>query len=344
MNDLIKLLSIKKPIIQAPMAGGAVTPSLASAVSSAGGLGSLASGYLHPDAVETQLLEMKQQTDRPFQVNLFVPKEEEAPSGEQVQRWKELIPHANRARPFTSIQEEWQDFYQKVDLLVEHRVRICSFTFDLPPEDAVKKLKDVGCILLGTACSPEEALLMEERGMDAVVLQGKEAGGHQGAFLPASKPVELRALITETADRIGIPVIAAGGITDEKDVRKALALGAQCVQVGTAFLVCKESAAHHVHKQKIFTASASDTRLTKVFSGKEARGIVNAWMEENKHREQDVLPYPYLNTLTKPMRQEAATRNDPSHMSLWAGQGAGRLSKEMNVKELMEKLWNSKGT
>jgi nitronate monooxygenase len=342
MNDLMKLLSIKKPIIQAPMAGGAVTPRLAAAVSNAGGLGSIASGYLNPDVLETQLLEMKQQTDRPFQVNLFVPKHEKALEEEQVQRWKGIIPHSDKARPFASLQDEWQDFYQKVDLLLKHHVKICSFTFDLPPEDAVKKLKGAGCILLGTACSAEEAILMEERGMDAVVLQGVEAGGHQGAFLPESKPVELPTLITETVGRIGIPVVAAGGITDEKGVREALELGAQCVQAGTAFLVCKESAAHPVHKQQIFNASASDTRLTKVFSGKEARGIVNAWIKENEHREQDALPYPYLNTLTKPMRQEAAKQNDPSRMSLWAGQGVGQLNSEMSVEELMEQLWKSK--
>jgi nitronate monooxygenase len=339
MNDLIKLLSIKKPIIQAPMAGGAVTPRLAAAVSNAGGLGSLASGYLNPDTLEKQLHEMKQRTDHLFQVNLFVPKEEKAPEDEQVQRWKEIIPHANEAKPFASIQDEWQDFYRKVDLLIRHRVKVCSFTFDLPPEDAVKKLKDAGCILLGTACSEEEALLLEERGMDAIVLQGTEAGGHQGAFLPASKPVELRSLIAETVDRIRVPVIAAGGLTDEKGVREALALGAQGAQIGTAFLVSKESGAHPVHKQQIFNASAVDTRLTKVFSGKEARGIVNAWMEENAGREQESLPYPYLNTLTKPMRQEAAKRNDPSRMSLWAGRGVGELNGEMSVEELMEKLW-----
>jgi nitronate monooxygenase len=339
MYDLMKLFSITKPVIQAPMAGGAVTPRLAAAVSNAGGLGSLASGYLKPDVLEEQIHEMKQQTDRPFQINLFVPKEEKAPSEEQVQRWKEIIPFADQARPFASSQDEWQDFYQKVDLIVEHRVEICSFTFDLPPEDAVKKLKDAGCTLIGTACSAEEAVLLEERGMDAIVVQGLEAGGHQGAFLPASKPVALASMITETVDRIGIPVIAAGGIIDEKDVRKALALGAQCVQVGTTFLVCKESEAHPVHKEQIFTASGSDTRLTKVFSGKEARGIVNTWMEENKHREQMTLPYPYLNTLTKPMRHEAAKRTDPSHMSLWAGQGVERLDEEMSVEELMEQLW-----
>ncbi|XXM73139.1 nitronate monooxygenase [Lysinibacillus sphaericus] len=342
MNDLIKLLSIKKPIIQAPMAGGAVTPRLAAAVSNAGALGSLASGYLKPDVLEEQLLEIKQRTDRPFQVNLFVPKEEEPPSGEQVQRWKEIIPHAHEARPFASIQDEWQDFYQKVDLLIKHRVKSCSFTFDLPPEDAVKKLKDAGCTLIGTACSAEEAVLLEDRGVDAIVLQGTEAGGHQGAFLPASNPVGLHALIKETVDRISIPVIAAGGIIDESGVKKAMHIGAQCVQIGTAFLVCKESAAHPVHKQQIFNASASDTRLTKVFSGKEARGIVNAWIKENEHREQDTLPYPYHNTLTKPMRQEAAKKNDPSGMSLWAGQGVDRLNKEMSVEELMENLWNSK--
>jgi nitronate monooxygenase len=339
MNELMNMLSMTKPIIQAPMAGGATTPSLAAAVSKAGGLGSLASGYLKPDQLEKQLNAMRQCGARAFQVNLFVPGAEGEPSEREVQRWKDMIPYADEAGTFTSIDDEWKDFDQKVDLLVEHRVQVCSFTFDLPPEDAVMKLKAAGCRLLGTACSVEEAVLLEERGMDAVIVQGAEAGGHRGAFLPSTRAVGLMSLIPETVDRIGIPVIAAGGITEERGVRAALALGAQSVQVGTAFLVCKESGTHPVHKEQIFQASASDTKLTKVFSGKEARGIVNAWMEENEKREQEVLPYPYFNTLTKPMRQHAAKQNDPSRMSLWAGQGVGSLGEEENVDELMERLW-----
>jgi nitronate monooxygenase len=339
MNDLMKMFSMTKPIIQAPMAGGAVTPKLASAVSNVGGLGSLASGYLKNGQLEEQVIEMKQLTDRAFQVNLFVPKEEEVPSEAQVQHWKEIIPQAEEARPFTPVEDEWKDFYQKVELLVKHRVKACSFTFNLPPEDAVNKLRDAGCLLLGTACAVEEAVMMEERGMDAVILQGMEAGGHRGAFLPSSGAVGVMSLIPQTVDRLRVPVIAAGGITDVRGVKASLALGAQSVQIGTAFLVCEESRAHPLHKQQIFHASATDTRLTKVFSGKEARGIVNAWMEENEKREQEVLPYPYLNTLTKPMRQDAATRNDPSRMSLWAGQGVGSLKEEMSVEEMLEQLW-----
>jgi nitronate monooxygenase len=339
MNDLMKMFSMTKPIIQSPMAGGASTPSLAGAVSNAGGLGSLASGYLKPDQLEKQLNDMRQRCARTFQVNLFVPGAEEEPSEGEVQHWKDIIPYADEARTFTSIEDEWKDFDQKVDMLVEHRVKVCSFTFDLPPEDTVMKLKAAGCRLLGTACSVEEAVLMEERGMDAVIVQGAEAGGHRGAFLPSTRAVGLMSLIPQTVDRIKIPVIAAGGITEERGVRAALALGAQSVQVGTAFLICKESGAHPMHKEQIYQASASDTRLTKVFSGKEARGIVNAWMEENEKREREVLPYPYLNTLTKPMRQHAAKQNDPSHMSLWAGQGVGALREEKNVDDLMEQLW-----
>ncbi|MCA1054077.1 nitronate monooxygenase [Rossellomorea aquimaris] len=338
MNNLMKILSLSKPIIQAPMAGGATTPTLAAAVSKEGGLGSLASGYLTPEMLEEQLIEMTHLTDRAFQVNLFVPKKEEVPSEQKIQKWKEIVPFADKAKPFPTMEEEWKDFYSKVALLVKHRVNVCSFTFDLPPEDAVNTLKAAGCYLLGTACSVEEAVLMEQRGMDAVILQGAEAGGHQGAFLPSTEPVALMPLLSKTVEHISIPVIAAGGISDRRRVQTALEQGAQCVQIGTAFLICEESSAHPVHKQQILSATGNHTRLTKVFSGKEARGIVNDWMEDHVDLEEETLPYPYLNTLTKPMRQEAANNSDPSHMSLWAGEGVDSLKKEMTVRELIRDL------
>jgi nitronate monooxygenase len=341
MNDFMKMFSLTKPIIQAPMAGGIIKPRLAAAVSEYGALGSLASGYLTPQVLEDQIKEMFELTEGSFQVNLFVPADNGTPNDEDVQHWKQNLPLCDKASPFTVIKEEWDDFYAKIELILQCGVKYCSFTFDLPPEDAVKELKKAGCGLIGTASSVEEAILMEERGMDAVVLQGSEAGGHRGSFLKSKgeSSIGLMALIPQTTDVINIPVIAAGGIMDYRGVKAALTLGAQGVQVGTAFLICHESYAHPAYKQKIISENETTTRLTKLFSGKEARGIVNKWMEDKKLDEVRSLPYPYQNTLTKPMRQQAALQNNPEQMSLWAGQGIRSLNKETSVKELLDKLY-----
>lgn len=263
MNEFMKKFSLTKPIIQAPMAGGITKPRLASAVSNQGALGSLASGYLTPDLLEQQIKEIFELTDAPFQINVFVPLGLEMPPKDQIKKWKENIPLANQVNQFTSVQEEWDDFYQKIDLILKYKVKACSFTFDLPPEDAVKELKTAGCCLIGTASTVEEALLMEERGMDIVVLQGSEAGGHRGAFLPSKgeSAVGLMALIPQAADALSVPVIAAGGMIDHRGVKAALTLGAQGVQIGSAFLICHESNAHPVHKQKILEANEADTKL-----------------------------------------------------------------------------------
>ncbi|MEC2058522.1 nitronate monooxygenase [Bacillus stercoris] len=340
MNEFMKKFSLTKPIIQAPMAGGITKPRLASAVSNQGALGSLASGYLKPELLEQQIKEMFELTDAPFQINVFVPLGLEMPPEDQVKKWKANIPLANQANQFTPVQEEWDDFYQKIDMILRYKVKACSFTFDLPPEDAVKELKTAGCCLIGTASTVEEALLMEERGMDILVLQGSEAGGHRGAFLPSKgeSAIGLMALIPQAADALSVPVIAAGGIIDHRGVKAALTLGAQGVQIGSAFLICHESSAHPVHKKKIREANEADTKLTKLFSGKEARGIVNKWMEEKEQYETQTLPYPYQNTLTKAMRQQASLQNNHDQMSLWAGQGIRSLTEEMSVKQLLHKL------
>ncbi|MDA7028091.1 nitronate monooxygenase [Bacillus sp. CLL-7-23] len=340
MNMLMERLSLSKPVVQAPMAGGLATPQLAAAVSNQGGLGGLASGYLTPEELKRQIEETKKLTEAPFQVNLFIPEKRETVSDEQLAAWQKKLPLSQPLAPMSTEEEDWSDFYEKIDIIFKANLSVCSFTFGLPPLDAVKKLKGRNCCLIGTAVSVEEAILLEERGMDFIVVQGSEAGGHRGAFLPTKGEgsVGLMALIPQVTDHVSIPVIAAGGIFDKRGVKAAFALGAEGVQLGTSFLTCKESGASPLYKQKLLEAIETDTRLTKLFSGKPARGIVNQWMKDRQNDEQDTLPYPYQNTLTKSMRKKAQLEKNPDNMSLWCGQGVRAAARETTVKELFEQL------
>lgn len=181
MGD-IKKLQIEHEIIQAPMAGGAVTPQLAAAVSNYGGLGSLASGYVHPDDLRQQIRQVKQLTSRLFQVNVFVPEPIPDVKKEDVAFWERKLPIWSEAHRMPSEEELWDDFEQKINILLEEDVPIVSFTFDCPKEQTIHRLKQKGIFLIGTATTKEEALLLEEKGMDAIVLQGCEAGGTAAHF------------------------------------------------------------------------------------------------------------------------------------------------------------------
>ncbi|MDZ5722925.1 nitronate monooxygenase, partial [Bacillus sp. SXabc123] len=340
MTEWMEALSLTKPVIQAPMAGGLVTPGLAAAVSNEGALGSLASGYLSPDMLEKQIIEMQQLTDRVFQVNVFVPESRKEPDEDMIKTWKNRIPFAEQASPFSSEEEEWKDFHEKINIILKHNVKACSFTFGIPPDESIQALKKNGCSLIGTATTPQEAVLLEERGMDIIVLQGSEAGGHRGSFLPVSgeSALGLMSLIPQAADAVSVPVIAAGGIADRRGVQAAHCLGAQGVQVGTPFLMCEECEVSEAYSRELKKARGTDTRLTSLFSGKPARGIVNQWMKEQQTEEANALPYPLQNTLTKPMRKHAASEKDSGYMSLWAGQSVGMLNVPADVKTLLAEL------
>lgn len=340
MGDITKLLQIKYGIIQAPMAGGAVTPQLAAAVSQYGGLGSLASGYVQPDNLRQQIRQVKQLTTRLFQVNVFVPEPIPEVKKEDVAFWEKRLPARPVADRLPSVEELWNDFEQKIAILLEEDVPVVSFTFACPNEQTIHRLKQKGIFLIGTATTKEEALLLEEKGMDAIVLQGSEAGGHRGTFLPGKGDalVGLFSLISDVKPLCHVPLIAAGGITDRAGVKAALALGADAVQIGTRFLASQESAAADVYKKAILQAESSETKITRLFSGKRARGIVNQWMEEERQNEDRVLPYPVQHVWTTPMRKAAAAAGNPDQMALWAGQGVSRIHSILTVEEIMHEL------
>ncbi|WP_249705107.1 nitronate monooxygenase [Bacillus zhangzhouensis] len=340
MGEFTALLQIKHGIIQAPMAGGAVTPQLAAAVSQYGGLGSLASGYVQPENMRQQIRQVKQLTSRPFQVNVFVPEPIPDVKQEDVAFWKKRLPVLPKTHMMPSEEELWGDFEQKINILQEEDVPILSFTFACPDEQTIHRLKQKGIFLIGTATTKEEALLLEEKGMDAIVLQGSEAGGHRGTFLPSKGDAlqGLISLISDVKQICHVPLIAAGGITNRAGVKAALELGADAVQIGTRFLASQESAAAEVYKKAILQAEGSETKVTSLFSGKRARGIVNQWMEAEKPHEDKVLPYPVQHGWTTPMRKAAAAAGNPEQMALWAGQGVGRIHSILTVEDIMHEL------
>lgn len=337
-NGLTKMLKTDYPIIQAPMAGGITTPELVASVSEAGGLGSIGAGYLSPDQLRDQVWAVKRMTSKPFGVNLFVP-EESSVTEEQLKTAYELL---QSYRDELQVKSEVPTlpnrsaFEEQVNVVVEEQVPVCSFTFGVPSKEVINVLKERNTTVLGTATTVKEALINEDRGMDAVVVQGSEAGGHRGTFAVDFNEgmIGLMALIPQVVDHITIPVIAAGGIMDGRGVMASFTLGAQGVQMGTAFLPCQESGAHDSYKEAVLHAKEDETAITTAFSGKPARGIRNRFMiEMDTHK--DLIPdYPIQNALTKDIRKEAAKQNRIEFMSLWSGQNP-RLSKRQSARELI---------
>ncbi|PAD20618.1 NAD(P)H-dependent flavin oxidoreductase [Terribacillus saccharophilus] len=345
-NRLIDALSISHPIIQAPMAGGITTAELVTAVSEAGALGMIGAGYLDAESTRHQIHEVKAETDKPFGINLFVPspyKEEKdiiQKAQLSLQPYLEKLGSLGVESAFTSYEQTLEIFYRQVNVVIEEQVRVCSFTFGMPSSDVIHSLKQAGIYTIGTATTLSEALAIEAAGMDAVVLQGSEAGGHRGNFLAGVEQsmIGLMALIPQTVDQVNIPVIAAGGIMDRRGVQAAQCLGAEGAQLGTAFLTCKESGANPLYKQAILEGQQEDkTTLTKAFSGKAARGIENDFIREMRKFEQELPDFPIQNTLTKSIRSAAAQHNDRNMMSLWCGQNPN-LAEPITAQQLMHKL------
>lgn len=337
-------LHIDYPIFQAPMAGGITTAELVSEVSNNGGLGNLGAGYLKPEEIRNEIRRIKSQTARPFGVNLFVPPKEIQVNEESMDAMRGILSEFEDALQLERKDDQLveQDlerlFLAQVEEVLQEKVPVCSFTFGIPDQDILQELKNQGCLVIGTATNVEEAVELEENGMDMIVVQGSEAGGHRGTFhSEKSGFIGLMALIPQVADRVRVPIIAAGGIMDARGIAASLVLGADAVQLGTAFLCCHESGAHPAYKEAVLEATEDKTRLTKAFSGKNARGIYNQFMEKMEARNPELPPYPVQHYLTNRLRKKAAEQNNREFMSLWAGQGI-RLVKETSVKNFMKEL------
>ena len=216
---------------------------------------------------------------------------------------------------------------------------ISGFTFGIPNRGDMARLKAKGIVIFGTATSVQEAHLLADAGVDAIVAQGAEAGGHRGTFASAfeTSMIPTLNLVRDIARGLGLPVIASGGIMNGRDIAAALALGAAAAQLGTAFLACPESGASVAHKQAILAAVKDTTVITRAFSGRPARGLKNHFIASLDGKENAFLPYPWQNALTRPMRMAAAKHADAGFLSLWAGTGVFR-ARSMSASELLKQL------
>lgn len=336
-------------IIQAPMAGGITTPELVASVSNAGGLGSFATGYLTPKAVSDGIQAIKSQTKRPFAVNVFI-SSEGTPNSEKLEKYQRHLSTFKEKLGFatsepSSVEIPPDSLSEIVDIIIQEEITIVSFTFGCLNEEYVRKLKEKNVFLIGTASTLKDALLLESSGVDAVVAQGYEAGGHRGGFSDESETSSISALvlIPQLVDKLSIPVIAAGGIQDGRGIISALALGACAVQMGTAFLTTTESGANPHYQQellKIREATEDVTTLTRVYSGKPARAIKTEFVNEMEKFFQDNPGYPFTHYLTSDIRRVAKEKRDSNMMSLWAGQGAlfAKRSPHISASDLISQL------
>jgi nitronate monooxygenase len=337
-------LGIEYPLIQGPL-GGFSSERLTALVSNFGGLGSFGAHGLEPQAIKDKIAEIRSLTSKPFAMNLWVSMEDDGAiesDGAAFQRaLSHLGPHIEAVggtqptfSPHKSIR-----FEDQVRVLLDAKVPVFSFIYGVPPKEILEEARKQGIITIGTATTPDEALALEQAGVNLVVASGFEAGGHRGSFLRSSEDslTGTISLVPQTVDAVKIPVIAAGGISDDRGIAAAFALGAEGVQMGTVFLACEESGAHPLHREAILSGKAGHTSLTRGFTGRLARGIHNELLQSLNQPETKILPYPLQRVLMRNLALPAQKAGNAGLLALWAGQSAN-LARCPSVLELLESL------
>ncbi|MFC5862538.1 NAD(P)H-dependent flavin oxidoreductase [Acidicapsa dinghuensis] len=340
-SRLAGLLGIELPILQAPMAGGPSTPKLAASVSNAGGMGSLAGGMSSPDRIREEIAATRRLTERPFAMNLFV-LETPHPAPEVVEHAVKLLQPLRDELglpPQPPITKFCESFDEQFEALLESEPAVASFTFGILSESQVEALHRRRILVSGTATTVAEARAWQAVGADMVCAQGADAGAHRGTFLDSyeNSLIGTMALIPLVCDAVKIPVIAAGGIMDGRGIAAARMLGAFGVQMGTAFMLCPEAGTSQLWRDALRNGAEHPTRVSRVYSGRAARGLVNEFMLRLSPHEHEIAPYPIQNALSGPIRRAAAQANRPEFLSLWAGQGVG-LCREVPAGELVRIL------
>jgi nitronate monooxygenase len=343
-NTLCERLNIAYPIIQAPMAGVS-TPEMAAAVSNAGALGSISVGASTPAQAESLIRNTRHLTTEPFNVNVFCHARavrNDALETAWIERFRDVFERYGAGLP-AALEEIYQTFHDNdamAEILLETAPAAVSFHFGIPPERLVRRFKSRGIVTLATATSVREARLIESAGIDVVVAQGTEAGGHRGIFEPREEDSQLSTFTLVQALRKGcaLPVIAAGGIMDGAGIAAMLKLGATGVQMGTAFVLCPESAANEGYRQALKSEQGSSTVMTSAISGRPARCITNDFCALSSDIARDSIPpYPLTYALGKALAAAAAARGNHGFGAHWAGQGAA-LAREMPAADLVRTL------
>lgn len=345
MNDLIRKLGLRVPLIQAPMAGVS-TPSMAAAVSDAGGLGSIGVGNLDAEAARAMVRAVRSLSDRPFNVNVFCHAPATPDPAREAAWLSRLEPHFARygACPPASLREIYTSFLDDdamLAMLVAERPPVVSLHFGLPGADRIRALREAGITLLATATHLDEARAAEAAGVDAVVAQGYEAGGHRGTFDPDAPDEALGtiALTRLLVRNLTVPVVAAGGIMDGAGIAASLVLGASAAQLGTAFLLCPESAADPGYRRALQEQPARRTVMTTAISGRPARSLANHFTDLGRQAPPGAVPsYPIAYDAGKALHAAASAAGESGYGAHWAGQGAA-LSRSLPAGELVKVLW-----
>ncbi|MFF8882878.1 NAD(P)H-dependent flavin oxidoreductase [Streptomyces flaveolus] len=328
-NRLRSLLGIEHPVIQGPFGGGLSSVELAAVVSEAGGLGSYGANITPPEGIPELVRQLRARTERPFAVNLWVPlpgeKDARLTDDEFAVHVQRLLPYFERlgVTPPEHLPPT-PNFQDQAEALLAARPPVISFVMGVPPREVLDEANRLGIVTMGTATTVEEAQALDEAGLDAIVASGSDGGGHRGSFLRPVREslVGTFSLVPQVADAVSVPVVAAGGIADGRGAAAALTLGADGVQIGTAFLATDESGASDVHKEVLHSPAAGTTMLTRLFSGRHARAIPNRLMREMEPYEEAVPAYPAQNALMLPIRRASGAQGLPDYVNLWAGQAA----------------------
>ncbi len=330
MADFLTDLGVDSEVLAAPMAGGPTTPALVRAAAEAGSLGLLAGGYKTVDALAAQIAEVRVHTGA-FGVNLFVPNPTPITATDYQRYAADLRaddPHGTLAAAPTEPRDDDDEWPAKLELLLRDPVPLVSFTFALPAPEEIAALRRVGTVVAQTVTSPDEARRAEEHGVDALVVQGSDAGGHNGGFTPEHGVVEeaLADRVRRIAAVADLPLLAAGGIASAADVRAAREAGARAVLVGTLLLAAPEAGTSDTHRRALLEMRAVETVITRAFTGRPARGIRNGFIE--RHEDRAPLGYPAIHHLTSGLRKAAAAAGDADRLHLWAGTGHGAITEE----------------
>ena len=340
---LTERLGMRYPIIQAPMAGGPTTPQLVAAVGNAGALGSFGFAYTEPEAMRSQCAVARTLTTAPIHINLFVDTPAAQPAAQDIEQalaaLRPMYAAVGATAPATVTAPFAPDLDAQVAAVLDIRPEVFSMHFNQLGKDALAELRARGIVIETTVTNVAEARHAQELGLDFVVAQGAEAGGHRGTFIGTAEDsmIGTLALVRTITRSCSIPVVAAGGIMDGAGLAAVLALGACGAQIGTAFLPVDESGAPDVHKRSLFDSSDAATAVTSAFSGRPARGIRNAYIQQAEADRFPILPFPVQNRATGPLRAAAAKQGNRDYLSLWAGQ-AYSLARKMSAGELVETI------